>query len=82
MASQKNEFLALGYSVIDESGKIIESGNALTIADFHALVTTLNLDNDRLKEEVEKLKSEQKKVKTENTKLKNENEKLKAQLGE
>lgn len=82
MASQKNEFLALGYSVIDESGKIIESGNALTIADFQALVTTLNLDNSRLKEEVEKLKSEQKKIKTENTKLKTENEKLKAQSGE
>ena len=82
LASQKDSYLALGYSVIDKNGVIIESGNATTVADFQTLVATLKAENVKLTEENEKLKSEQKKIKTENTKLKTENEKLKAQSGE
>lgn len=67
LESQKDEFLALGYSVIDEAGKIVEAGNAITVVDLKSLVDTLKLENEKLKAENKKLKTENKKLKADNT---------------
>lgn len=65
LETQKAEYLVMGYSVIDETGKIIESGNALTTADLKSLVDTVKVENEKLKLENKKLKNEIKKLKAE-----------------
>lgn len=66
---QKDVYLALGYSVIDENGEIEESGQATTLADLQA-------ENATLKEKL----TEYKDIKLENKTLKTEIDDLKAQL--
>lgn len=46
---QKESYLALGYSVIDENGIIVEHGNATGIAELKAENTTLKAENIELK---------------------------------
>lgn len=52
------EFIDMGYTQIDEKGKVIKAGKVNTIAAYQA-------ENTQLKEEIEKLKAE-------NVKLQNE----------
>ncbi|MEG1870773.1 MAG: hypothetical protein RR192_02105, partial [Peptostreptococcaceae bacterium] len=63
LESQKDSFLALGYSVIDKEGRIIEAGNATEYIDLKA-------ENITLKSEITKLKSKVKTLEVENKKLK------------
>lgn len=70
LESQKDSFLALGYSVINEEGGIVEAGKATEYSD-------LKLENETLKTENTALKAENEKLKKGNEKLKAENEKLK-----
>lgn len=71
LESQKGSFLALGYSVIDDNGDIIEAGNATEYGDLKTENETLKTENTKLKSEIKKLNS---KIKT----LENENKKLKS----
>ena len=66
---QKDVYLALGYSVVNEKGEVEEAGQATTLADLKAENTTLK----------EKL-TEYKDIKVENETLKAENASLKDQL--
>lgn len=58
-----NEFLELGYSLLDKEGKIIKTGQATDLKSIKA-------ENDTLKAELTKLKAENEKLKKENEKLK------------
>lgn len=63
LETQKDSYLALGYSVIDEFGEIIEAGNATEYADLKSLNDTLKSENDKLNAKVKKLETENKKLK-------------------
>ena len=52
------EFIDMGYTQIDEKGKVIKAGKVNTIAAYQA-------ENTQLKEEIEKLKAENVKLKKE-----------------
>ena len=52
------EFIDMGYTQIDEKGKVIKAGKVNTIAAYQA-------ENTQLKEEIEKLKAENIKLKKE-----------------
>lgn len=52
------EFIDMGYTQIDEKGKVIKAGKVNTIAAYQA-------ENTQLKEEIEKLKAENVKFKKE-----------------
>ena len=52
------EFIDMGYTQIDEKGKVIKAGKVNTIAAYQA-------ENTQLKEEIEKLKAENVKSKKE-----------------
>ena len=52
------EFIDMGYTQIDEKGKVIKAGKVDTIAAYQA-------ENTQLKEEIEKLKAENVKLKKE-----------------
>ena len=52
------EFIDMGYSQIDEKGKVIKAGKVNTIAAYQA-------ENTQLKEEIDKLKAENIKLKKE-----------------
>lgn len=52
------EFIDMGYTQIDEKGKVIKAGKVNTIAAYQA-------ENSQLKEEIEKLKAENVKLKKE-----------------
>lgn len=71
LESQKESFLALGYSVIDNDGNLVEAGKATEYAD-------LRIENDTLKSEVIELKDANKKLEDKVKKLEAENKKLKA----
>jgi len=49
---QKDVYLALGYSVVNEKGEVEEAGQATTLADLKAENTTLK---EKLTENAEKL---------------------------
>lgn len=72
MESQKDSFLALGYSVIDKNGEIIEAGNATEYGDLKALNDSLKSENDKLNLKIKKLEKENKKLEQEIKKLKQE----------
>lgn len=46
---QKESYLALGYSVINENGMIVEHGNATEISELKDENTTLKAENIELK---------------------------------
>ena len=52
------EFIDMGYTQIDEKGKVIKAGKVNTIAAYQA-------ENTQLKEEIEKLKAENVKLQKE-----------------
>lgn len=67
----KSVYLSLGYSVVDEEGKVVESGQATDLAGIKA-------ENTTLKTKLTEIRNENDKLKKANEKLKAENEKLKA----
>ena len=67
--TDKDVYIALGYSVLDEDGKVIELGNAVSTSAIKA-------ENTSLKAKL----AEYKDIKVENEALKAENADLKAQL--
>lgn len=75
----KEVYLALGYSVVDENGSIVEAGQATTLKEIKA-------ENDTLKAELAKYQEAKEKLdeiiilETENATLKAENDTLKLQL--
>ena len=52
------EFIDMGYTQIDEKGKVIKAGKVNTLAAYQA-------ENTQLKEEIDKLKAENIKLKKE-----------------
>lgn len=67
------QFLGMGYSQIDENGKIVKQGEAKTEADLKAENNTLKAEIDKLKSENETLKAENDTLKAENVELKEAN---------
>lgn len=61
---QKDSYLALGYSAIDEKGNIVEAGNATEYADLKALNDSLKSENEKLSANIKKLENENKKLKS------------------
>lgn len=68
--SQKDSYLALGYSVIDDEGNVKEAGNATEYADLKLENNTLKSENTKLKADNDKLKAKAKSLEAENKKLK------------
>lgn len=59
------EFLAMGYSRIDENGEVITAGKATTLAGYEAENNSLKAENAQLKENnSEKDKNQEKKSKS------------------
>lgn len=65
----KEIYKSLGYSIVNEEGKIVEAGHATSLAEIKEENNTLKIKYSELLKENEKLKKE-------NSKLKKENEKL------
>lgn len=57
------EFLQLGYSEIDEKGKIIQKAVPTNLSEFKEAYKTVCVENDSLKKEIDKLKKENAKLK-------------------
>jgi FtsZ-binding cell division protein ZapB len=74
-----DEFLQLGYNLIDSEGKIVQTGNAITLKDVRAENDTLKVKYAELKVKYETLKVEDEALKVEDEALKVENEKIKAE---
>lgn len=80
---QKDIYLSLGYSVVNEKGEVEEAGQATTLADLQAENTTLKeklTEYKEIKVENEKLKAENETFKVGYEALQNENASLKEQL--
>ncbi len=82
------EFLALGYSLIDKEGKIVQAGTATTFKDLKLENETLKAElakaqevkeNSSNSEELDATKAENEKLKVENETLKADNEALKTE---
>ena len=63
----KDMYLSLGYSVLNEEGKIVEAGKATSLADIKEENSTLKeknatltTENEALKAELEELKAKKK----------------------
>lgn len=63
LEEQKDSYLALGYSVIDKDGNILEAGNATEYSELKELNDTLKSANAELKAEISKYKKEIEKLK-------------------
>lgn len=61
------EFLELGYSVIDSSGKVLINPKPTTIADYKSLVKKLEYEKAALQADYEALKQECEKLYASNT---------------
>lgn len=57
------EFLAMGYSRIDDNGEVITVGKATTLAGYEAENNSLKVENAELKKEIENIKAENSKLK-------------------
>ena len=77
--TDKDVYLALGYNILDEDGKVTELGNAVSTSAIKAENTSLNSKLAEYKENIEKL-DQFEEVQKENEALKAENADLKAQL--
>ena len=77
--TDKDVYLALGYNVLDEEGKVIELGNAVSTSAIKAENTSLKAKLAEYKDNIEKL-DQLAEVQKENEALKAENADLKAQL--
>ena len=80
--SQVNKFLALGFSLLDDKGKIVKYGDPQSKDDFRNENETLKTEIAKVKRENETLKIENEELKAENETLKIENETLKAESNE
>ncbi len=70
------EFLAMGYSSIDEKGEVIIAGKVTTLAGYEAENNSLKAENAELKKEIENLKAENTQLK-ENNSAKNKDQEKK-----
>lgn len=61
--ANKEVYKSLGYSVIDEKGRIQEAGHATSLAEIKAENNTLRSKYSELLKENEKLKKENEKLK-------------------
>ena len=77
--TDKDVYLALGYNILDEDGKVTELGNAVSTSAIKAENTSLKAKLAEYKDNIEKL-DQFEEVKKENEALKAENADLKAQL--
>ena len=77
--TDKDVYLALGYNILDEEGKVIELGNAVSTSAIKAENTSLKAKLAEYKENIEKL-DQFEEVQKENEALKAENADLKSQL--
>ena len=73
------EYLSIGYSEIDEEGKVLQVGEATDLKDIKAENDTLKAKLAEYKDNIEKL-DQFEEVQKENEALKAENTDLKAQL--
>lgn len=82
------EFLSMGYSLIDGKGNVTKAGSAVTFKDLKLENETLKAelakvqevaDNNSNSEELDAIKAENAALKTENEALKAENEALKTE---
>lgn len=80
--NQVQKFLALGFSLLDDKGKIVKYGDPQSKDDFRNENETLKSNIAEVKSENSKLKAENEELKTDNEKLKTENETLMAELNE
>lgn len=78
--NQVNKFLALGFSLLDDKGKIVKYGDPQSKDDFRNENETLKANIAEVKSENSKLKAENEELKTDNEKLKAENETIMAEL--
>lgn len=62
-ADQKDRYLKLGYSVIDNNGKIVEEAPIADVGALQSKVSVLLEENTKLKSENAKLKDEVSKLK-------------------
>ena len=53
-----NEFLALGYSLIDNDGNVLKKGTAQTKDDFRVALKEAQIENAELHAEIVRLKNE------------------------
>lgn len=53
-----NEFLALGYSLIDNDGNVLKKGTAQTKDDFRVALKEAQIENTELHAEIVRLKEE------------------------
>lgn len=74
------EFIEMGYSQIDENGKVIQQGKANTIAAYETENNLLKVENTKLKKEIEKLKAENEQLKAINLEKDVEQEKKKGKV--
>lgn len=58
------EFIEMGYTQIDENGKVIKAGKVNTIAAYKTENNLLKVENTKLKKEIENLKAENEQLKT------------------
>ena len=77
--TDKDVYIALGYSVLDEDGKVIELGNAVSTSAIKAENTSLKAKLAEYKENIEKL-DQFEEVQKEIEALKAEKETLVAEL--
>ena len=77
--TDKDVYLALGYNILDEDGKVTELGNAVSTSAIKAENTSLKAKLAEYKENIEKL-DQFEEIQKENEALKVENADLKAQL--
>lgn len=54
---EKDKFLVDGFSVIDEKGNVVEEAIIKDIPTLTAMVESLKVENEKLKNEITKLKS-------------------------
>lgn len=66
----KDMYLSLGYSLINEKGQIVEAGHATSLAEIKAENATLRSKYSELLKENEVLKAENDTLKAENEELK------------
>lgn len=56
-AYDKDRYKKLGYSVIDNNGKVIEQAPITDVGTLQVMVAELQAENAQLKEEISKLKA-------------------------
>ena len=77
-----NEFIELGYSLLDEKGEVIKFGEPQSKDDFRTENKELKVQNEELKVQNEELKVQNEELKKQNDEYAAEIEKLNKQIEE